>query len=196
MIYHTISRVVGRDFVLEVDEREHFRMLMRMCEKFTGCRVLSYCLMSNHFHILLEVPPMPEGGISDPELLERLGVFYNEVQVAEIVKEMEDAAVVRMRGEFEMPPVDEMGVPLTAAEELVLAKRQAGRRVEEIRSRFTRRMHDLSEFMKSLLERFSKMVQPHAFADRDFVGRPFQERDRGKWDCGADDCGVYRFEPG
>ena len=156
VIYHCISRVVGRDFVLEVDEREHFRMLMRMCEKFTGCRVLSYCLMSNHFHLLLEVPPLPEGGISDQELLERLGVFYGEVQVAEIVKEMEDAAVVRARGEFEMPPVDEMGVPLTPAEELLLAQQQAARRVEQIRSRFTRRMHDLSEFMKSLLERFTK----------------------------------------
>jgi REP element-mobilizing transposase RayT len=147
---------VGRDFLLEVDEREHFRMLMRMCEKFTGCRVLSYCLMSNHFHILLEVPPIPEGGISDQELLERLGVFYSEVQVAEIVKEMKDAAVVRVRGEFEMPPVDEMGVPLTPVEELLLTKQQAVRRVEEIRSRFIRRMHDLSEFMKSLLERFTK----------------------------------------
>ena len=156
VIYHCISRVVGRDFVLEVDEREHFRMLMRMCERFTGCRVLSYCLMSNHFHLLLEVRPMPEGGISDQELLERLGVFYSEAQVAEIVKEMEVAGVVRVRGEFEMPPVDEIGVPLTAAEELVLAKQQAERRVEKIRSRFTRRMHDLSEFMKSLLERFTK----------------------------------------
>jgi hypothetical protein len=29
-------------FVFEGEEREHFRMLMRMCEKFTGCRVLSY----------------------------------------------------------------------------------------------------------------------------------------------------------
>jgi REP element-mobilizing transposase RayT len=156
VIYHTISRVVSRDFLLEVDEREHFRMLMRMCEKFTGCRVLSYCLMSNHFHILLEVPPMPEGGISDQELLERLGVFYSEAHVAEIVKEMEDAAVVRVRSEYEMPPVDEMGVPLTAAEELVLAQQQAARRVEQIRGRFTRRMHDLSEFMKSLLERFTR----------------------------------------
>ena len=43
-----LSRVVGRGFVLEKDEREQFRMLMRMCEKFTGFRVLSYCLMSNH----------------------------------------------------------------------------------------------------------------------------------------------------
>jgi len=155
-IYHCISRVVDRRFVMEADEREHFRMLMRMCEKFTGCRVLSYCLMSNHFHLLLEVPPMPEGGITNGELFRRLGVFYSEAQVAEIAKEMEDAAMVRPRGEFELPPVDERGVPLTAARELALAQQQAARRVEEIRSRHTRRMHDLSEFMKSLLERFTK----------------------------------------
>jgi hypothetical protein len=37
--------------------------LMRMCEKYTGCRVLSYYLMFNHFHLLLKVPPMSEGGI-------------------------------------------------------------------------------------------------------------------------------------
>ena len=155
-IYHCISRVVGRGFVLEVDEREHFRMLMRMCEKFTGCRVLSYCLMSNHFHLLLEVPPTPEGGISDEELFKRLRVFYNEAQVAEIAKEMKDAKSVRARGEFELPPVDEMGMPLTLDQELAMVKYEAARRVEEIRSRYTRRMHDLSEFMKSLLERFTK----------------------------------------
>ncbi|MEX1114344.1 MAG: hypothetical protein WEB53_03785, partial [Akkermansiaceae bacterium] len=136
--------------------REHFRMLMRMCEKFTGCRVLSYCLMSNHFHVLLEVPPMPEGGITDEELFTRLGVFYGEAKVAEIAKEMEEAGSVRARGEFELPPVDEDGQPLTPAQELAMANHQAERRREEIRSRYTRRMHDLSEFMKSLLERFTK----------------------------------------
>jgi REP element-mobilizing transposase RayT len=156
-IYHCISRVVGRDFLLEVDEREHFRMLMRMCEKFTGCRVLSYCLMSNHFHVLLEVPPMPEGGISDQELVQRLGVFYSEAQVADVVREMEEAGSVRKRGEFELPPVNpQTGKPLSPAEELELVRHQAERRREEIRSRYTRRMHDLSEFMKSLLERFTK----------------------------------------
>jgi REP element-mobilizing transposase RayT len=156
VIYHCISRVVGRQFVLEVDEREHFRMLMRMCEKFTGCRVLSYCLMSNHFHLLLEVPPMPEGGIPDEELFKRLRVFYSEAQVAEVAKELEDAATVRVRGKFELPPVDEMGIPLTPAQEMAMAKQEAVRSREEIRSRYTRRMHDLSEFMKSLLERFTK----------------------------------------
>jgi REP element-mobilizing transposase RayT len=131
-------------------------MLMRMCEKFTGCRVLSYCLMSNHFHVLLEVPPMPEEGISDEELVRRLGVFYNEAQVAEMVREMEEAGMVRARGEFELPPVDEHGEPLGAAAEQELAEQRAARRRQEIRSRYTRRMHDLSEFMKSLLERFTK----------------------------------------
>jgi len=147
---------VGRSFLLGDEEREHFRMLMRMCEKFTGCRVLSYCLLSNHFHILLEVTPVPLGGIPDAVLLQRLGVFYGEAQVAAIAKEMEDAGAVRERGEFELPPVDEAGVPLTREEELTKARREAAARVEEIRSRYTRRMHDLSWFMKSLLERFTK----------------------------------------
>ena len=38
-------------------EWEHFRMLMRMQEGFSGSRVLPDCLMSNHFHLLLEVLP-------------------------------------------------------------------------------------------------------------------------------------------
>jgi hypothetical protein len=156
VLYHCVSRVVGRGFLLGEAEREHFRMLMRMCEKFTGCRALSYCLMSNHFHLLLEVPPMPEGGISDAEFFERLGVFYSKAQVAEIAKEMAEACKVRVRGEFELPPVDETGRALDPTEEAALAQQHAARRWEEIRSRYTRRMHDLSGFMKSLLERFTK----------------------------------------
>ena len=45
---------------------------------------------------------------------------------------------------------------LTPAQEMAQARQRAAQRVEEIRSRYTRRMHDLSEFMKSLLERFTK----------------------------------------
>jgi putative transposase len=79
-IYHCISRVVDRRFVFGGDEREKFRMFMRMQENFSGCRVLAYCVMSNHFHVLLEVPPMPEGGISDEELLKRLRAIYTEAR--------------------------------------------------------------------------------------------------------------------
>ncbi len=64
---------------------------MRMQENFTGCRALSYCLMDNHFHILLEVPPMAEGGISDEELLERLSAICGEAFVAGVAQELADA---------------------------------------------------------------------------------------------------------
>lgn len=48
---------MGRRFVLGDEEKEKFRMLMWMAENFSGYRVLSYCVLSNHFQVLLEVPP-------------------------------------------------------------------------------------------------------------------------------------------
>ena len=42
---HCTIRVVNRDFVFGVTEKEQLRMLMRMYENFSGCRVLSYCFM-------------------------------------------------------------------------------------------------------------------------------------------------------
>ena len=71
-IYHCISRVVDRRFVFGDIEREQFRSYMRMYENFSGIRVLAYCVMSNHIHLLLEIPPMPEGGLSDEQLLQLL----------------------------------------------------------------------------------------------------------------------------
>jgi REP element-mobilizing transposase RayT len=107
-------------------------MFMRMMENFSGCRVLSYCVMSNHFHILLEVPPMPKAGLSDAELLKRLGVFYAENFVKSVADEL-SAARAEGDGEGE-------GLELVA----------------EIHGRFTPRMHDLSDFMKTLLQRFTR----------------------------------------
>ncbi len=126
-IYHCISRVVDRRFVFGDAEREAFRMFMRMQENFTGCRVLTYCVMSNHFHILLEVLPVPDGGISDELLLKRLAGLYSEAFVDGVAQEMESAR----------KDVDEA-------------------MVAEIHARFTYRMHDLSEFMKTLLQRFTR----------------------------------------
>jgi len=131
-IYHCISRVVDRRFVLDELEREKFRTFLRMQENFSGCRVLSYCIMSNHFHILLEVPPMPEQGISDEELLQRLRSIYREGEVEMVALEL--AEVRRKVAD---------GV---ASEEVV----------ERIRQRYIYRMHNLSEFMKALLIRFTK----------------------------------------
>jgi REP element-mobilizing transposase RayT len=58
--YHCLSRVVDRRFILEEVEKEHFVGLMRECEAFCEVAVLTYCVMSNHFHVLVEVPRRPE----------------------------------------------------------------------------------------------------------------------------------------
>ena len=48
-LYHCISRVVGREFLLGSAEKEQFVRYMRLYEAFCGVRILSYCIMSNHF---------------------------------------------------------------------------------------------------------------------------------------------------
>ena len=131
-VYHLTSRVVDRRFVFGDEERGKFRMFMRMMENFSGCRVLSYCVMSNHFHILLEVPPMPKAGLSDAELLKRLGVLYAENFVKSVADELSAA---RTEGDGDGENMDT---------------------VAEIHGRFTPRMHDLSDFMKTLLQRFTR----------------------------------------
>ncbi len=125
-IYHCVSRVVDRRFVFGDEEREHFRMFMRMQENFSGCRVLAYCVMSNHFHILLEVPPAGALVLDDEGLLKRLSTVYSEAFVADVGKELAEA---RAEGNEA--------------------------HVAEIYARFTYRMHNLSEFMKTLLQRFT-----------------------------------------
>ncbi len=133
MLYHVISRVVDRRFVLGPEEKEKFRTLMRMQENFTGCRVLSYCLMDNHFHILVEVPLMSEGGLPEEVLLRRLSALYGEDFVAGIAKELADARMA------DYAHADGKDAAVAA-----------------IHKRFTYRMQDLGEFMKGLLQRFTQ----------------------------------------
>ena len=132
VFYHCMSRVVDRKRVFGTLEKEKFRTFMRMQENFTGCRVVAYCLMGNHIHLLVEVPPLPEGGLSDEALLERLRAIYGEAQVAEVAAELAEARQKVRDG---------------------LAHESLAARIHE---RFTYRMHDLSEFMKTLMQRFTK----------------------------------------
>jgi REP element-mobilizing transposase RayT len=70
--YHCVSRVVDRRRVFKETEKEHFLALMRECEAFCEVRVLTYCLMSNHFHILVAVPKRPEVPPSAEQVLEKV----------------------------------------------------------------------------------------------------------------------------
>jgi REP element-mobilizing transposase RayT len=126
--------VVDRRFAFAPEDKEQFRIYMRMIEQFTGCRVLSYCLMCNHFHILLEVTPRPKEPLSDAELLKRLSGLYSAAEVAVVAKELAAAHADLASGRIK------------AGEDYV----------QRIHQRYTHRMHDLSEFMKTLLQRFTR----------------------------------------
>ncbi len=89
--------------------------------------------MDNHFHLLLEVPPRPAGGFTDAELLERLAAIYSEAFVAEVAGELTEARRQVADG--------------LAEESLVVGR---------IHERFTYRMHDLGEFMKGVLQRYTQ----------------------------------------
>ncbi|YCM44017.1 transposase [Verrucomicrobiaceae bacterium 227] len=150
-IYHVVTRVVDRQFVLEAEEKEQLRILLRMYERFSGCRVLSYCLMSNHLHVLLEVPPGCEKGeslgLSDEELLRRLGGLYSRNATNLVRREIEDAKAL-ISGDY------------AEVEELTKVERARNVRLgeealEAIHVRYSYRMHSLSEFFKGMLQRFT-----------------------------------------
>ena len=80
--YHIMSQIVDQRFIFGETEKVFFRVLMRRLEKFMGIKVLTYCIMSNHFHILLEIPDCE--WLSDEELFDRIENYYPPSQVKEI----------------------------------------------------------------------------------------------------------------
>ena len=166
-IYHCVSRVVDRRFVFGDEEREAFRMFMRMYENFTGCRVLSYCVMSNHFHLLLEVPSKPEEGISDELLLRRLGALHSEKYVAGVAAKAWGSPKRRWSRGWERS---------TGAGD----------------SRAFHLPHGIPEPLHArVTDPFDPLVQPKAQALRNPVGRTLQECDRGERHGCADDGRLH-----
>ncbi len=131
--YHCMSRVIERRFIFEEEEKEYFVQIMRRLAKFSGIKVLTYCLMSNHFHLLLEITDEDAAAFSDKELLRRLKYLYNE----------DDLRVFRMRLKT-----------ARAAGDVELLKK--------VREPIVARMFDLSVFMRELKQRFTQWYNRRA----------------------------------
>jgi putative transposase len=128
--YHCVSRVVDRRYIFEDVEKEHFLKLLRECEEFSEVQVLTYCLMSNHFHVLVAVPQRP----TDPSLLP---------SAEQILAKLE-----RLSGHQNL-----------AAVRLELARYRRSHDVEgeaRLCARFHERMWNISTFMQMLKQRFSQ----------------------------------------
>ena len=74
-VYHCMTRVVGGESLLGDQEKEVLRRQLWQVSDFCGVEVLTYCIMSNHLHILVRVRVAV--GVSDDELVRRIGLLYH-----------------------------------------------------------------------------------------------------------------------
>jgi putative transposase len=86
--FHLMSRLCeGLPFWDEV-EKEALVLLMRKMARFCGMRVLTYCVMGNHFHVLVRVPNQAEwvkqfeGEAGEVRLMAHLRTLYSKRFVA------------------------------------------------------------------------------------------------------------------
>ena len=75
-VHHLVSRIAHRVHFLKDDERMDFLEMVRRTAEFTGIRLVGWCVMGNHFHLLVYLP-VPED-IGDSEVLRRYGVLKGE----------------------------------------------------------------------------------------------------------------------
>ena len=125
--YHCVSRVVDRAFRLQEAEREMFVGFMRMYEKLCQVRVVTFCVLSNHFHVLVEVPRRPEVLPTEEAVLGIVAAAFGR-NVAHSVR-------------AEVAHFHQIG---------------AHEEARKIIDSFTARMWDISFFMKSLKQRFTQ----------------------------------------
>ncbi|MEZ5386732.1 MAG: transposase [Prosthecobacter sp.] len=131
--YHVMSRTCGGEIFFDDVEKEALRRVIWRMTEFCGIKVVTYCLMGNHFHLLAEVPHREtwlqrfDGPQGEAKLLEHLRILYSKTYVGLLRDEIAD---LRKRG----------------LEMLVQQK------LEAIKKRFC----DLSLFVKEVKERFSR----------------------------------------
>jgi putative transposase len=127
-VYHCVSRICDKAFRINEEEKAVFVRMMRGYERFCQVEILTFCVMSNHFHLLVRVPERPAG--FDPSVDEVLA-WLEEVAGEEYVR------ALRKQFEIFRSNGSEIGI-------------------EEWRQRQVRRMFSLSFFMKAVKQRFAQ----------------------------------------
>ncbi len=85
--YHCMTRVIERKMLLDDGEKERFRKIMRKVAAFSGIEILTYAMLSNHLHILLQVPERVE--LTEHEVLERITGLYGRVRAANVAMDLQ-----------------------------------------------------------------------------------------------------------
>jgi REP element-mobilizing transposase RayT len=124
--HHLMSRTVNGEAFFGGVEREVLRRMIWQVAAFSGVRVVTYAVMKNHFHVLVEVPEK-KTPITDRELVRRFRELYPR-------------------------PTPWQPMPWRVLEGHLRENTPEGK---SLRRRLTGRMHDISWFMKTVKQRFS-----------------------------------------
>ena len=81
-VHHLTSRIAHRVYFLKECERNDLLEIVRRAADFTGIRLLGWCVMSNHFHLLVLLPQRVEVG--EREVLRRYGVLKGQMAAEEV----------------------------------------------------------------------------------------------------------------
>jgi len=143
--YHVMSRTVGAERILDAEDLEALRIIIRKMAEFSGVKVMTYCLLENHWHLLVRVPSQ-EGylrrfedkrdkagelleaeGMGEVRLMNHLTTLYSKAYMKQLRRELTD-----------------------------LRERGLGESAEAFLEKYKCRFCDLSLFVKEVKERFSR----------------------------------------
>jgi REP element-mobilizing transposase RayT len=124
-IYHCITRTVNCEMLFDENAKQMLQKHLHQVAEFSGVEIITYALMTNHLHVLVRVPP--QQNLSDAELLRRYKVLYPQ-------------------------PTKWATAQIEILETLF---KENGPEAEKLRKRLLARMGDISQFMKTLKQRFS-----------------------------------------
>ena len=93
-VHHLGSRIAHKVFFLEDDERNDFMEMSRRVADFCGIRLIGWCIMANHFHLLVYLPS--PANIDEGEVLRRYARLKGSAAAVSIEKSL---AEFRTKGE-------------------------------------------------------------------------------------------------
>jgi putative transposase len=74
--YHVISRTTGQDYALGNLEKEYLMQIIKKLSSVYSAKVFTFCLLSNHFHLLIQMGNAEE--FSDEEIERRFRIYYGK----------------------------------------------------------------------------------------------------------------------
>ena len=75
-VYHCVTRTVNKERLIDDVAKEVLRKQLWQIADFSGVEVITYCVMSSHFHVQIRVPDRERMKVSDQELMRRYRVLY------------------------------------------------------------------------------------------------------------------------